>query len=100
MPRGDSIRVEVVWAGGAEQRVRRVELEPGATVGQALAASGLDGCAGFSKSCSLVVRGRPVDSGRVLAHGDRLEILRPLRVDPKSARHSRAARRRVQTPDK
>jgi uncharacterized protein len=40
----------------------------------------------------LGIRGKRVESGRVLEEGDRLEILRPLIVDPKEARRRRAAK--------
>ena len=35
------------------------------------------------------VWGKPVQSDHVLSEGDRLEVLRPLRVDPKVARRER-----------
>jgi hypothetical protein len=40
----------------------------------------------------LGIRGKRVESGRVLEEGDRVEILRPLTVDPKEARRRLAAK--------
>lgn len=97
MALGDSIRVEVVWASPSEQRVLRLELPRGATVGEALAASGLPVSSGAAGTCALVMLGRRVDRTKFLADGDRLEILRPLLADPKSARFARVVRRKVRS---
>ena len=71
----------------------RLRLSEGATVKNALAAvkrmsvfSALD-----MESASVGVFGRIVDMATPLNPGDRVEIYRPLAVDPKQARRSRAA---------
>ncbi|WP_043689687.1 RnfH family protein [Luteimonas huabeiensis] len=83
------MRVEVIlaWPGRFERAV--VALPVGATVAQALAASGLPmaGVDGYA------VFGERVEPSAVLADGDRLELLRPLQADPKEARRRRAAAR-------
>lgn len=58
----------------------------GATVGDAVAASGLalDGIAGYA------VFGVRAEVATRLREGDRVELLRPLRIDPKEARRRRA----------
>jgi len=81
------LRIEVVEAlpGGA----RRVGLmlEAGATVADALRAAGRPGAAPVG------IHGRRAMPGTALADGDRVEIYRPLRADPKEARRRRAIRR-------
>jgi putative ubiquitin-RnfH superfamily antitoxin RatB of RatAB toxin-antitoxin module len=81
------MKVEVVLArpGGAE--IKRVELPAGATVGDALAA------AGFQQQRNIGIFGQRVQLDRKLAPGDRVEIYRPLVMDPKEARRRRAAKR-------
>jgi len=91
------LRVEVVYALPRRQHRVALELEPGATAGEALAASGLLARHGELEpgKVKLGIFGRMVAPGQVLAAGDRLEILRPLRVDPKEARRGRARRART-----
>jgi putative ubiquitin-RnfH superfamily antitoxin RatB of RatAB toxin-antitoxin module len=82
------LRIEVVRALPGHAERMRLELEPGATVGTALRAAGhaVDAPAGL--------HGRRVPPGTPLEDGDRVELYRPLRVDPKEARRERARRRR------
>jgi putative ubiquitin-RnfH superfamily antitoxin RatB of RatAB toxin-antitoxin module len=84
------MRVEVVFALPRTHRSVTVELPAGARVADAVAASGLgvDGVDGYA------VFGERVTAATVLEEGDRVELLRPLRVDPKDARRLRAARSR------
>lgn len=96
----DSICVEVVYALPREQVVVRLTLAPGTLVGEAIRRSGLlqryphinaDGiCAG--------VFGAGVGLDTLLKDGDRVEIYRPLIVDPKEARRRRAALRASRKP--
>jgi putative ubiquitin-RnfH superfamily antitoxin RatB of RatAB toxin-antitoxin module len=83
-----TIRVEVVRAWPRRHASVVVELPAGATVSDAVAASGLalDGVDGHA------VFGERATSTDALHDGDRLELLRPLLVDPKEARRRRAAR--------
>lgn len=82
------IEVEVVLALPRECRSARVRLAAGATAGEAAAASGLplEGIEGYA------VFGERVKADAPVADGDRLELLRPLLLDPKEARRRRAAR--------
>ena len=50
-----------------------------------------------SQDWQTAVWGRPVALYHVLKEGDRLEILRPLRVDPKMARRERFQRQGAKT---
>lgn len=80
------MRVEVVRAWPRRHESVTVELPHGADVPAALAASGfpLDDIVGYA------VHGERVASDAVLHDRDRLELLRPLQVDPKEARRLRA----------
>ena len=71
----------MAYPDGAQ--ARSLNLPAGATVRDALAASGLDGHA-----CGIF--GKRVALDRKLADGDRVEIYRPLAMDPKEARRQRA----------
>jgi len=88
------IRVEVVLAGPGDADVSVVTLPPGATALDAVNASGVlvrhPGAAG----AKLGVYGTVVPESRPLADGDRVEVYRPLAMDPKEARRRRAKRRR------
>ncbi|WP_242107648.1 RnfH family protein [Luteimonas aquatica] len=83
-----SIRVQVVRAWPRRHQTVELRLEAGATVADALAASGLqlEGVGGYA------VYGERADAGRVLREGDRVELLQPLLADPKQARRRRALR--------
>jgi hypothetical protein len=80
-----ALRIEVVHArpGGAE--IVEIRLPDGATVGDALAAAGL-------KGNPAGIFGKRVTMDTRLADGDRVEIYRPLKLDPKEARRRRARR--------
>lgn len=71
-------------------RVQRVELllPPGATVADAVRASAL-WPAGLPAELACAVWGRLAPAERVLRDRDRVELLRPLQVDPKEARRLR-----------
>lgn len=90
----DMPRVEVAYALPQVQEVIFVELEPGATVADAIAASGL--AERYPSLCSptqaVGIHGKVVSSGHPVADGDRVEIYRPLVADPKTARRQRAKR--------
>ena len=82
------MKVEVVCARPEGARVVRVELPAGATLRDALAASGFD-----IEHRAVGIFGRRAALDHPLAEGDRVEIYRPLALDPKEARRLRARRR-------
>jgi putative ubiquitin-RnfH superfamily antitoxin RatB of RatAB toxin-antitoxin module len=84
------VSVEVVLALPERQTLRRLLLPEGSTVADALAASGLDAGPG-----GVGVYGEVVPANTVLRDGDRVEIYRPLRADPKELRRLRAAGKRA-----
>ena len=82
------MKVEVVYALAESAECVSLTLPPGATVRDALLATGLPHGDLFG------VFGKRVGADHRLAEGDRVEIYRPLAVDPKEARRRRARRRR------
>ncbi|MFC4761601.1 RnfH family protein [Dyella koreensis] len=88
----ERIAVEVVYAEPGRQWLYQVSLPAGSTVMQAIEASGI----------AAAVQGLQIDPARlgvfsrkagpddVLSDGDRVEIYRPLTLDPKEARRRRA----------
>lgn len=86
--------MEVVYALPDRHWSVTVELPAGATVAQALAAAELPGrVPGLDVGAlGLGIFGRRAELDTPLREGDRIELLRPLRADPKTARRKRAAR--------
>lgn len=89
------ITVEVVLARPERQTLRRLLLPAGSTVQDALAASGLVEELQKPESRRVGIYARAVAAGTVLREGDRVEIYRPLRADPKDLRRARVAKRRA-----
>lgn len=94
------LRVTVAWSP-APRVVRewRLELAPGSTARDALEASPLysEFPALREQSPALAVWSRAASPAQVLRDGDRLEVLRPLQVDPKVARRERFQRQGART---
>ncbi|WP_243043047.1 RnfH family protein [Dyella sedimenti] len=88
----DQVTVEVAYAGPSRQFVRRVTLPAGSTVMQAIEASGLaQAVPGLVVDPSrLGIFARKVSPDQAVGEGDRVEIYRPLTLDPKEARRRRA----------
>jgi putative ubiquitin-RnfH superfamily antitoxin RatB of RatAB toxin-antitoxin module len=91
------MRVCIVYALPDRQTLRELELPESATVADAVARSGL--VEQFpeigARPLSCAIYGRVVADSQVLRAGDRVEILRPLQVDPKESRRRAAARGRT-----
>ena len=86
------IAVEVVYGLPEKQSLQGVSLEEGATVEEAIRASGileLRSDIDLAKN-KVGIFSRPVKLGDVLKEGDRVEIYRPLIADPKELRRQRA----------
>jgi len=89
---GAPLHISLVYSPAPRQvREWSLELAPGATVAQALAASGvLDEFAELRAARPVLgIWGRKTTPGHVLLDHDRVEIYRGLRVDPKVARRER-----------
>ncbi|MDR2013828.1 MAG: RnfH family protein [Rhodanobacter sp.] len=88
-----TIRVEVAYAEPRRQFLRALDLPAGATVADALAASGLAEELSLDTAALTVgVWSKPVTRDRRLDAGDRVELYRPLKADPKESRRHRARR--------
>lgn len=83
------MRVEVIraWPHRVESVV--LDLPEGSTVTDALSASGFDG---LTPAQPTAIHGLMAEGGALLREGDRVEVLRPLLLDPKEARRRRARR--------
>ncbi len=88
------MRVELAYADPAREILVGVEVRPGSTVLECVERSGLfrlvpglrDAGIGFA------VFGRRVEPADLVSKGDRIEVLRPLEIDPGEARRRRARR--------
>jgi uncharacterized protein len=90
------ILVEVVYALPDEQILVRLEVDEQTTARQAIERSGL--VERFREidldAVAIGIFGKRVNHDRLLCNGDRVEIYRPLAVDPKARRVRQALARR------
>ena len=84
------MKVEVIRATPGNADSVTVSLAAGATLRDALAAAGYQ----LDPQEKVGIFGRRASLDQPLAEGDRVEIYRPLAVDPKEARRRRAARKK------
>lgn len=90
----DRLRVEVIYALPEGEDAVSLELPRGATAGDAVQASGiLSRHAGLAGG-AIGIFGEVVAAETPLSNGDRVELYRPLVVDPKEARRRRATKAR------
>jgi|SRR5690606_28558783 len=93
----DKIRVEVVYALPKQQRLIALDVESGTTMYEAVLRSGIVDL--FPQinpeKDKMGIFGKAVKNPRehVLQPGERVEIYRPLAVDPKQARLNRAVKK-------
>jgi len=84
----DAVIVEIVLALPEVESIVVVTLDPGATASEALAQSGI--YERFSdhdlQDLPIGIWGRVVERDHVVKNGDRIELYRPLQVDPREAR--------------
>ncbi len=87
-----TISVEVVFALTGRQRLLSVDVPEGTTVAGAICRSGIaDAFPDLDLlTYDVAVWGTPVDTAHRLEDGDRIEILRPLAIDPREARRQLA----------
>jgi putative ubiquitin-RnfH superfamily antitoxin RatB of RatAB toxin-antitoxin module len=89
-----TIRVEVAYADADVEFLREIELPAGATVEDAVRVSGVREVAPEAAAVTQFgVWSRSVEATQPLQDGDRVELYRPLKIDPKEARRLRAAKR-------
>jgi putative ubiquitin-RnfH superfamily antitoxin RatB of RatAB toxin-antitoxin module len=98
--RPDRIAVHVAYATPEEQVIVAIYVPPGATVQEAIEISGLlDRFPDLDLAVNRVgIFGRLRRLDDMVKAGERIEIYRPLRADPKEARRRRAAARTVTNP--
>ncbi len=86
------MRVEVAYALPDEQFLIALDVDAGTTAAEAVVASGLPErfAEADPATAALAVFGRACERDAVLRPGDRVEILRPLQIDPREARRRRA----------
>ena len=91
-----SIAIEIIYAWPDRIHSAIVIVEEGATVGQAITGDAFIAalCADAGYAGQVGIYGKPVALDRKLQPGDRVEIYRPLNVDPKEIRRLRAAKKR------
>lgn len=91
-PADELVTIEVVYALPERQTLLKLSLKAGATVRTAIERSGL--CATYPElditRNKVGIFGKRVAPDTALKNGDRVEIYRPLSVDPKDARRRRA----------
>jgi putative ubiquitin-RnfH superfamily antitoxin RatB of RatAB toxin-antitoxin module len=94
------IPVSVVYALPDRQVIVELHVVPGTSVADAVATSGLTQRFAeiATRPLACAVYGRAVALSYALRAGDRVEILRPLLVDPKEQRRQAAARGRKSRP--
>lgn len=83
------MRVEVVMAWPRRFDSVTLDLAEGATLADAVAAVGFADTEGVN---GYAVFGVNADPSTPLHEGDRVELLRPLQIDPKEARRRRASK--------
>lgn len=86
------MRVQVVIAWPHRFQQRGLDLAPGATVADAVRLAALDPAGDIT---GYAVFGTVVQAQTLLREGDRVELLRPLQLDPKEARRRRAGAQRT-----
>ncbi len=90
----ERISVEVAYALPHKQKIVAVQLAPGTTARDAVRQSGIAReFPGLDvETADLGLYGKAVKPEYVVAAGDRIEVYRPLKDDPKEARRARAAK--------
>lgn len=104
MDESTELPIELVWIGTDPPLRAFLRMPAGSRVAQAIAASGIVGQIresvpasahmGPLDGVSIAVFGRPAGPDDLLHPYDRIELLPPLKVDPKVARQRRADHRR------
>jgi putative ubiquitin-RnfH superfamily antitoxin RatB of RatAB toxin-antitoxin module len=89
------IAVEIVYALSDRQVLRRILLPDGSTVEDAIRVSGLRAVFPEMDTTRVGIHGEPVPVNTILRDRDRVEIYRPLQVDPKDVRRVRAGKKRA-----
>ncbi|KTD62555.1 RnfH family protein [Legionella spiritensis] len=85
------INVELIYIASDQVVTHlRMTVAEGTTVGEAIARSGLVASHPETSDLPVGVFSRTVSGDTILKNGDRMEIYRPLTIDPKQKRRDRA----------
>ena len=99
MGKGELLRIRVIYALPDHQATVDLQLPAGTSLADAVTRSGLlqkfPEAAERPLSCAIF--GRAVPPTYELRDGDRIEILRPLLIDPKQSRREAAKRNRAES---
>ena len=87
------MRVHVAYVAPGVERLVAVDVAAGATVADAVRASGIAVSGDVPPDRVYAIFGQRADADTPLRDGDRVDITRPLVCDPKRVRRERAARR-------
>ena len=89
-----TMRVELVYTDPAREVLIGIDARPGSTVLDCVERSGLFRLVPNLRHIRIgfAVFGRRVEATDPVSAGDRIEVLRPLEIDPKEARRLRAQR--------
>lgn len=89
----ETLNIELVYALPARIFRWRLAVPEGSCVGDALAAAQLAeaGLAAEDFAGRVGIYGKLVEPSQLLRDGDRIELYRPLQIDPKDARRKRAS---------
>jgi putative ubiquitin-RnfH superfamily antitoxin RatB of RatAB toxin-antitoxin module len=91
------VDVEVCYVEATKATRIALTLDAGATVADAITRSGIVEALALDRAqLSFAIFGRRATADAPLHDGDRVELLRPLLIDPKEARHRRVAKKRAQ----
>ncbi|MEQ1067071.1 RnfH family protein [Acinetobacter sp. XH1741] len=91
-------RAQQVWVAFAapdQQFLISIPFEEGMTASQAVQLSGLSNQVNLPEPLQLGVFGVKIETDAVLHAGDRVEVYRPLTINPKDIRRKRAAKNPV-----
>ncbi len=88
----DDISIELAFATPARQELLKLIVPAHSTVAEAIERSGIATRFADEKIAQMQagIWGRPVDRQHGLENGDRVELYRPLAIDPREARRLRA----------
>jgi len=84
------VSIELAYAEPSRQVLRPLSVPQGFTVADAIRLSQIEREVGAIAPDRIGVFGKHVNRERIVQPGDRIEIYRPLKVDPKESRRRRA----------
>jgi len=89
------VKIELIYVAKDKTTLQlKMDLKPGATIATALSESGIYDLHPETKNMAVGIYAQQVPLDTVLKDGDRIEIYRPLSLDPKENRRQRARGRK------